>query len=389
MIKDSIVLKTGTVLIRLLLGGYVILYSLLLIINPVCVSDYYEIFLEHVGIDFLKPLSFVLSVFISSVIFTLGIRCFCGVRYRNTMRLLCLIFSVSLMIDVYSAIAPIPEHDLLLGEIYLFDSKTNIIISLLIVLSSFFLFWNSDICKFVFLNKTQWIVGKYVFVFGVFVSGYSYVHLSQFSFGPYDIGRGINFDFNDSISFKHKSNLYNFVTEDSLYTKIPVFSNFENLRKAEDSIDNGLCFLMIASDLGNSSTFSRREIECIYEYANGKGIPFFCLTSTDVNSVETEEFVIESGGIDFPFVNSDKRILNLISRSNPGIVLLEKGVIVGKWGEFDIPNLKKLCEKNSLQNGFAMESKFMRFLYTFTLPLILLFVVDKLLCLVMKYYNKK
>jgi hypothetical protein len=74
----------------------------------------------------------------------------------------------------------------------------------------------------------------------------------------------------------------------------------------------------------------------LLNYAYTKNIETHFLTSS---TNDLSRFVIH---LNFPlkFYNSDPTTLKTIVRSNPGLLLLKKGKIVGKWHYNDIPSIK-------------------------------------------------
>ena len=98
--------------------------------------------------------------------------------------------------------------------------------------------------------------------------------------------------------------------------------------------DENYVFMLVAYNLHKSSTKNQDEINNLASWAIGEGMSFFCLTSTVPE--ESQEFAQENQ-TSYEFFNCDEITLKTVIRSNPGLVVLKEGTIVGKWHYNDIP----------------------------------------------------
>jgi hypothetical protein len=74
-------------------------------------------------------------------------------------------------------------------------------------------------------------------------------------------------------------------------------------------------------------------------------VEFMVLTASPDEEVNK---IREKYGVDFPFHFTDAITLKTIIRSNPGLVLLKKGTVKGKWHYNSLPNCEKLQQKLKL-----------------------------------------
>lgn len=98
--------------------------------------------------------------------------------------------------------------------------------------------------------------------------------------------------------------------------------------------DENYVFMLIAYDLHKSSTKSQDEINTLADWAMQQGYSFICLTSTLPD--ESMEFA-EANGAPYEFFNCDEITLKTMIRSNPGLIVMKDGKILGKWHYNDIP----------------------------------------------------
>ena len=61
---------------------------------------------------------------------------------------------------------------------------------------------------------------------------------------------------------------------------------------------------------------------------------FYCLTASGHKGIERW---IDLTGAEYPFCNVDETTLKTMIRSNPGLMLLHKGTIIGKWSHNNLP----------------------------------------------------
>ncbi len=103
--------------------------------------------------------------------------------------------------------------------------------------------------------------------------------------------------------------------------------------------DEKYTFIALASDLQKSNKEGMKSIADLANAAKSKGHNFIALTSSSPDSFEA--FKSETGA-NFDFFNTDQITLKTIVRSNPGLIILKKGTIIGKYHFNDIPKPDKL-----------------------------------------------
>ncbi len=69
-------------------------------------------------------------------------------------------------------------------------------------------------------------------------------------------------------------------------------------------------------------------------FASRRGYPFYLLTASSPDRVAAWEGQYRSG---FRFAIADERVLKTMIRSNPGLMLLNEGVVVNKWDDSQVP----------------------------------------------------
>jgi uncharacterized membrane protein YphA (DoxX/SURF4 family) len=113
--------------------------------------------------------------------------------------------------------------------------------------------------------------------------------------------------------------------------------------------DDKYVILLVTTHLKKSYTDAWPKISALAHEAKANSIPFYAVTATSLE--DADAFRLEHQ-LPFYFNNSDETLLKTMVRSNPGIMLWKKGVVVDKWSCRSIPKIKKILKiikKNKYQ----------------------------------------
>ena len=106
--------------------------------------------------------------------------------------------------------------------------------------------------------------------------------------------------------------------------------------------DPNYTILLISPHLEQADDTNFGEINLIHEYAQEHGIAFYCLTASTEKPISRW---IEMTGAEYPFCTTDETTLKTMIRSNPGLMLLRDGKIVGKWSHNRLPNAETMLSE--------------------------------------------
>ena len=141
----------------------------------------------------------------------------------------------------------------------------------------------------------------------------------------------------------------------------------------------GYTFLLVAHDLERTNEGMLDVINDLYDYAKVNGYAFYMVTSS--NSQVIERWT-EHTGATYPYLQADDIPLKTMVRANPGLVILNDAVVVGKWSAEDMPRDEKLSvpmEHNAAMTITSREIKtrHMAMGVWMLFPLLLLLLIDK------------
>ncbi len=144
--------------------------------------------------------------------------------------------------------------------------------------------------------------------------------------------------------------------------------------------DPGYTFLLLSPHLENADDSNFGDIDQLYEYAAEWHIPFYCLTASTEKGIGRWRDIT---GAEYPFAATDETTLRTMIRSNPGLMLLKDGKVIGKWSHNELPKQAELTASlDKLDIGHMTEEpvseKIAKVLMLFFVPLGLLTVADRL-----------
>ena len=110
-----------------------------------------------------------------------------------------------------------------------------------------------------------------------------------------------------------------------------------------DDFFQGYQFLLIYYDLDKACNSKQTEINDFSEKAKKDGFNFNGLTAS---IGKTQEDFVAKNKPAYDFWVCDQVVLKTIIRSNPGLILLKDGVVLGQWHHNDFPDYEKVKEKH-------------------------------------------
>ena len=269
-----------------------------------------------------------------------------------------------------------------------------------------------DMARFI-SRSNQWIVRYYTVAYIVITSVYCLYTLPIFDFRPYHVGMNIkqgmeipegaeqpefestfllrkNGETREFTLDNYPDSTWEYVDTRTVQTKKgyePPIHDFAltSCDTGEDITEqvltkNGYTFLLVSPRLAVADDSNFGDIDQIYEYAEENGIDFYCVTASANDEIERWR---DLTGAEYQFCNADETTLKTMIRSNPGLMLLKDGTIIGKWSHNALPQTDDLTAPlqqltiGKAQNDSTTE-RLLIVLLTFFLPLSALALADRL-----------
>ena len=269
-----------------------------------------------------------------------------------------------------------------------------------------------DMARFI-SRSNQWIVRYYTVAYIVITSVYCLYTLPIFDFRPYHVGMNIkqgmeipegaeqpefestfllrkNGETREFTLDNYPDSTWEYVDTRTVQTKKgyePPIHDFAltSCDTGEDITEQvltkkGYTFLLVSPRLAVADDSNFGDIDQIYEYAEENGIDFYCVTASANDEIERWR---DLTGAEYQFCNADETTLKTMIRSNPGLMLLKDGTIIGKWSHNALPQTDDLTAPlqqltiGKAQNDSTTE-RLLIVLLTFFMPLSALALADRL-----------
>ena len=270
----------------------------------------------------------------------------------------------------------------------------------------------TDMARFI-SRSNQWIVRYYTVAYIVITSVYCLYTLPIFDFRPYHVGTNIkqgmeipegaeqpefestfllrkNGETREFTLDNYPDSTWEYVDTRTVQTKKgyePPIHDFAltTCDTGEDITEQvltkkGYTFLLVSPRLAVADDSNFGDIDQIYEYAEENGADFYCVTASANDEIERWR---DLTGAEYRFCNADETTLKTMIRSNPGLMLLKDGTIIGKWSHNALPQTDDLTAPlQQLTIGKAQNDsttkRLLIVLLTFFLPLSALTLADRL-----------
>ena len=270
----------------------------------------------------------------------------------------------------------------------------------------------ADMARFI-SRSNQWIVRYYTVAYIVITSVYCLYTLPIFDFRPYHVGTNIkqgmeipegaeqpefestfllrkNGETREFTLDNYPDSTWEYVDTRTVQTKKgyePPIHDFAltSCDTGEDITEQvltkkGYTFLLVSPRLAVADDSNFGDIDQIYEYAEENGADFYCVTASANDEIERWR---DLTGAEYQFCNADETTLKTMIRSNPGLMLLKDGTIIGKWSHNTLPQTDDLTAPlQQLTIGKAQNDsttkRLLIVLLTFFLPLSALTLADRL-----------
>ena len=316
-------------------------------------------------------LTLLMSVSLSMVEFTLGAFMLTAISRRVTARLTLLFMVVMTAVTVWIYIADPVKDCGCFGDALTLTNLETLLKNIVLLALAALVAWRPTHIGRLMSRSNQMLLGQMLMLTPVALSFWCLYDLPLIDFRPYHIGADIKAGMEipegaeqpvfDTTFIMEKDgerreftldnypdSTWTFVDSKTVTVKegyVPPIHDFSiTAADGEDITDmvlgrEGYTFLLISPDLDKADDQNFGDIDQIYEFCQDNSIPFYCLTASTEKSQQHWQNIT---GAEYPFCMTDATTLKTMIRSNPGLMLLEKGVVRGKWSHNRLPDTTEL-----------------------------------------------
>lgn len=399
-------------LLRLVLGAVLVFSGYVKAVDPMGTLYKLQDYLTALNLSGMVPqwLLLVAAVALAALEFCLGIFILFAIRRRLVSRVTLAFMVVMTLITIWLATTnPIKDCGCFGDAVYLTNVQT--LIKNLMLFACAFIIASSPLSMVRFISRTnQWIAINFTILYILATSAYSLYTIPPFDFRPYHVGANIQKgmeipkgakqpQYETTFILKkngvekeftlnnYPDSTWTFVDSKTVLTDagyVPPIHDF-SIMDGENDITSkvlnapGYTFLLISPNLTRADDSHFGDVDRIYEYATEHGYHFYGLTASTNDAVERWRALT---GAEYPFYTMDMTTLETIIRSNPGLLLLKRGTIIGKWSHNNLPGQQELSaplERSSIGKlqPQDMRRKTLYAMLWFFVPLLLLVLADR------------
>jgi uncharacterized membrane protein YphA (DoxX/SURF4 family) len=323
-------------------------------------NDYFIVF----GIPWATQFSLFLTIFLCTLEFILGISLLFNLRIRFTAWPLLLMMIYFTILTFFDAVLNLVPDCGCFGEAIKLTNVQTFLKNLVLMAMIITIFISRK--KFMgFLSAKTESVVLLLFIFAFAgMSVYSYRHLPLIDFMAWKVGNQVNkmssepgkvymtykniktgedeeylfpdYPWNDSVWMAERKFVsrrdVNPNTEPAMFLKVEDEAGNDVTGNVIENPD--FQFILVAWDLAATDKKAFLKILPFYKKAEADGFSFICLTATDFPGIRNFRL---ANGTAFEFYSADDVVLKTMVRSNPGLILIKNGKVIGKWHYNDFP----------------------------------------------------
>lgn len=314
-------MKIVTQLIRLVVAATFIFSGFVKLVDPIGSQIKMREYLatDVLNLPFLLPYALALAVLLIMAELLLGVMLLVGFKPKLTLIGLTILMLIFLFLTWYSAYYnKVTDCGCFGDAIKLGTWETfykNVVLIVLIVI----LVWrHQDITAWLGEKTALW-VSFISLLSGLYVSYYVLEHLPLLDFTAYKVGTHIpqGMELKDGQDIP---DIHDFILE----------NDEEDL--TETILQSDKVMLIVAHNLAESQLDTFTKIKTLTDNALQNGYLVYCVSAS---SMADFQWVKEKYALHFEMLYGDGTTLKTMIRANPGIMILQKGTIVGKWNAND------------------------------------------------------
>lgn len=356
----------GIALLSRVLVGILFIFSGLIKINDpvgtaIKLEEYFEVFATDISSFFLVfvPYALFLAVLLSVLEVVLGLAILIWYRSRTTIWILLLMIIFFTFLTFYSAYFNKVTDCGCFGDAIKLTPWQSFIKDILLLLLILVLFFNKNIFKPLLSTKAGNLFILIFIVLNTILAIYAIRYLPYIDFRAYKIGTNIPVAMHPSSPLRYQyimekdgeSYTFDSYPSDTSYQYVSMeLINPEDQAKVtdyniwsdegdftEESFE-GAKLMVIIFNADKANTKSIQDIKTLSQELSNV-VDTWILTASDENTFENFRHEHQ---LAIPYFYGDATVLKTMIRTNPGLFLMQNGVVKGKWSHNAVPNSEEI-----------------------------------------------
>jgi uncharacterized membrane protein YphA (DoxX/SURF4 family) len=332
-------------------------------------QDYFEAF----GMEFLNPLALILAILLSSAELLIGLCLFFKIRMKVASWALLVFMSFFTLLTLILALTnPVTDCGCF-GDAIILTNWQTFYKNIFLFIPALIIFQQRKKFESYFTAGLEWIMAGVLFSAAIVLSVYCLRALPLIDFRPYRVGTNISEgmqipegapadQYRTVLVYEKEGKKKEFSldspeqpwsdsswtwaeTKNILVSKgyTPPIHDFSLVSADGNDItedllmDTGYSFLVLANDLNKADKKGLERIGSFTKEALGRGYKVYGMTAS---AGEIVGKVKEEHRLPFEFYTTDDITLKTMIRSNPGLMLIKEGTVLGIWHHRNIPDKK-------------------------------------------------
>lgn len=334
-------------------------------------------YIHSMNLNWMQPLIFPGAFILPLLEFLIGVGLVSGVFVKTAAKLSLLFMVIFTPLTLYVAIKnPVTDCGCF-GDALVITNWETFYKNVVLIVLAFLLFRFRNKFSFILSGSARKILFSSLLGLYIILVIWSFYHEPILDFRPYK--KGVNITEGMSVPKGapvdvYKTNYYyrnlktnevkkfgdeNYPWQDSLNWKFermdnpvlvkkgytpPIHDFFIQNEQGENVADfflqdQNFVFIVVSHNLEKSSLRKQNNLNSLAAWAKENNYKFIGLTASKGSTLENFKSKAHPG---YDFYFGDEITLKTIIRSNPGLLLLKNGTILGKWANSDIPTVEKM-----------------------------------------------
>jgi uncharacterized membrane protein YphA (DoxX/SURF4 family) len=368
-------MKILRILSRVLVGLVFIYSGFVKGVDPIGSAYKFNDYFTAFGLDFLQVVSMPLAILLCTTEFLIGIALVIGLRMKITAWFLLVFMSFFTVLTLILALFnPVTDCGCFGDAVQLTNWQT-FLKNLVLMAFTLFIFFSRGKYRKQYKIIGEWaMLGAMLIGFGILLNQ-SLNHLPIIDFRPFRVGTDIRKSMEvpeGAARDEFKTVLYyskdgktqeftldNYPWQDSSWIwvetktirtregyKPPIhdfnIKGFDGTDITESVLaDKEYSFLLITYNLSRANRKAFDKANELARYCARGNCKFYALTASSQDEVDSLK---KEHALEFDFYHTDETTLKTIIRSNPGLMLIKDGMVIGHWHYNDFPDPTKIGE---------------------------------------------